>query len=84
MRSVPHLNSQKSKAIDEANVHGISTELAKKYNIHRTTLYRWVKPQVKIKAARPTKKFAVDTHRGPSIKYPELRKDHDVSLVSVS
>ncbi|ETM47928.1 hypothetical protein L914_07480, partial [Phytophthora nicotianae] len=74
MRSVPHLNSQKSKAIDEANVHGISTELAKKYNIHRTTLYRWVKPQVKIKAARPTKKFAVDTHRGPSIKYPELRK----------
>ncbi|ETI48229.1 hypothetical protein F443_07732, partial [Phytophthora nicotianae P1569] len=38
-------------------------ELAKKYNIHRTTLYRWVKPQVKIKAARPTKKFAVDTHR---------------------
>ncbi|ETK87890.1 hypothetical protein F441_07900 [Phytophthora nicotianae CJ01A1] len=68
------LNSQKSKAIDEANAHGISTEFAKKYSIHRATLYRWAKSQVEVKAARLTKTFAVDTRRGPSIKYPELEK----------
>ncbi|KAG3115177.1 hypothetical protein PI124_g2999 [Phytophthora idaei] len=72
MRPVPHLNSQKSQAIEEANAHGIATKLAKKYNIYRTTLYRWVKFQVEIKAARPMKTFVVDTKRDPSIKYPEL------------
>ncbi|KAE8966889.1 hypothetical protein PR001_g28263 [Phytophthora rubi] len=74
MRPVPHLNRQKSQAIEEANLRGVSSELAAKYNIHRTTLYRWVKGQVAIKAARPTKTFAVDTKRGPAITYPELEK----------
>ncbi|KAE9262701.1 hypothetical protein PF008_g32531, partial [Phytophthora fragariae] len=74
MRPVPHLNRQKSLAIEEANLRGVSSELAAKYKIHRTTLYRWVKGQVAIKAARPTKTFAVDTKRGPAITYPELEK----------
>ncbi|OWZ00920.1 LOW QUALITY PROTEIN: hypothetical protein PHMEG_00027787 [Phytophthora megakarya] len=73
MRPVPHLNCKKTQAIQEANRLGISTQLANKYKVHRTTLYRWVKALDAIKAGRPTKTFAVVTKRDPAIKYPRTR-----------
>lgn len=74
MRAVPHLNGTKVEAIDRAKVEGISTVLASEYNVSRVTLYRWVQSEDAIRAAPPSKTFAVATKRGPEVLFPAMEE----------